>query len=130
MGDEGFIRAMRESPEDDAVRLVYADWLEEHGEAVRAEVIRVQVELEPPREQWGNERRRALQRREADLLREHCWVWLYGPSPLREKYREDVPAVFRRGFVETVGLPVQWLLEDGAAVRALCPLLRRLDVHR
>jgi uncharacterized protein (TIGR02996 family) len=33
------------SPEDDAPRLVYADWLDEHGEPARAEFIRVQCEL-------------------------------------------------------------------------------------
>ena len=33
-------------PEEDAVRLVFADWLEENGEPDRAEFIRVQVELQ------------------------------------------------------------------------------------
>jgi len=32
-------------PDDDGPRLVYADWLEEHGEQERAEFIRVQCEL-------------------------------------------------------------------------------------
>jgi uncharacterized protein (TIGR02996 family) len=33
------------SPDDDLPRLVYADWLEEHGDADRAEFIRVQCRL-------------------------------------------------------------------------------------
>lgn len=33
-----------ERPNDDAARLVYADWLDEHGDAPRAEFARVQVE--------------------------------------------------------------------------------------
>lgn len=40
-----FIRQICEQPEDDTVRLVYADWLDEHGEPVWAEFVRVQVEL-------------------------------------------------------------------------------------
>jgi uncharacterized protein (TIGR02996 family) len=40
-----FIRAICEQPTDDTVRLVFADWLEEHDEPARAEFIRVQVKL-------------------------------------------------------------------------------------
>ena len=46
----GFIEAIRDAPEDDTHRLVYADWLEDHGDSDRAEFIRVQCELaRPPR---------------------------------------------------------------------------------
>jgi uncharacterized protein (TIGR02996 family) len=38
-------KAIIASPDDDALRLVYADWLEEHGEDVRAQFIRVQCAL-------------------------------------------------------------------------------------
>jgi uncharacterized protein (TIGR02996 family) len=41
-----FLDAIRAEPADDTPRLVYADWLEEHGgQPERAEFIRVQVEL-------------------------------------------------------------------------------------
>jgi len=39
-----FLADIRENPEDDAPRLIYADWLEDHGEEEQAEFIRVQVE--------------------------------------------------------------------------------------
>lgn len=42
---EAILAAILDAPDDDAVRLVYADWLEENGEADRAEFIRVQVRL-------------------------------------------------------------------------------------
>ena len=42
---EALIRSVLASPADDAPRLVYADWLEEHGRAEDAEFIRVQIEL-------------------------------------------------------------------------------------
>jgi uncharacterized protein (TIGR02996 family) len=40
-----FLRAIIEHPDDDGPRLVYADWLDEQGQAARAELIRVQCEL-------------------------------------------------------------------------------------
>jgi uncharacterized protein (TIGR02996 family) len=47
MGDEerALVRAVLEEPGDDLPRLVFADWLEEHGQAERAEFCRVQCEL-------------------------------------------------------------------------------------
>jgi uncharacterized protein (TIGR02996 family) len=44
MEDIAFIRAIRENPEDDALRLVYADWLDEHGDP-RGEFLRLQHSL-------------------------------------------------------------------------------------
>lgn len=41
----GLHAAILANPDDDTVRLVYADCLQEHGEAGRAEFIRVQIEL-------------------------------------------------------------------------------------
>ncbi len=46
------LRSILAAPDDDAPRLVYADWLDENGEPERAEFIRVQCELArlgPPR---------------------------------------------------------------------------------
>ena len=40
---ESLYRAVLMDPNDDAPRLVYADWLEEHGELERAELIRHMV---------------------------------------------------------------------------------------
>jgi len=39
------IRAILRQPDDDTVRLVYADWLDENGDPKHAELIRVQCEL-------------------------------------------------------------------------------------
>jgi uncharacterized protein (TIGR02996 family) len=43
--DAPFLRDILENPDDDAPRLIYADWLDEHGGCDRAEFIRVQIEL-------------------------------------------------------------------------------------
>jgi uncharacterized protein (TIGR02996 family) len=39
------VQAICAAPDDDALRLVYADWLEEHGDEARAAFVRVQVRL-------------------------------------------------------------------------------------
>jgi uncharacterized protein (TIGR02996 family) len=47
--ENAFVRAILADPGDPAVRLVYADWLEEHGgaeSAYRAEYLRVECELD------------------------------------------------------------------------------------
>ena len=42
MSDEdAFLRAIADNLDDDAPRLVYADWLDEHGDPVRAEYLRL-----------------------------------------------------------------------------------------
>lgn len=43
-GHEPFLRAICDNPEDDTVRLAYADWLDENGDPERAALIRVSVE--------------------------------------------------------------------------------------
>jgi uncharacterized protein (TIGR02996 family) len=40
-----FLRAILEKPDDDLPRLIYADWLDEHGDPARAEFIRAQCTL-------------------------------------------------------------------------------------
>jgi uncharacterized protein (TIGR02996 family) len=44
MNDDAFLRAIREGPDDPARRLVYADWLEERGDA-RGEYLRLSCRL-------------------------------------------------------------------------------------
>ncbi|MBL8867076.1 MAG: TIGR02996 domain-containing protein [Gemmataceae bacterium] len=41
---EAFLRAIFDSPDDDAPRLVYADWLEERGEEIAAKAIRLSID--------------------------------------------------------------------------------------
>src|SRR5262245_59635063 len=98
--DPAFIRAIAENPEDDAPRLVYADFLEETGEPLliaRAEFIRVQIERAYP--QPDAARNSALWKRETELLG-HAQAW-----------RRSLPDVahmkwggFVRGFIERVDL--------------------------
>ena len=47
--EAGFLADIAAHPEDDAPRLIFADWLEDHGQPERAELIRLQCRLEPDR---------------------------------------------------------------------------------
>src|SRR5262245_45314630 len=93
--DEGFLKAILASPEDDTLRLVYADWLEEHDDP-RGEFIRVQSEL--ARLPEHEERRAELAAREQSLLQQYAAEWAKPFAPFAHSW------VFRRGFVEAVNL--------------------------
>jgi uncharacterized protein (TIGR02996 family) len=43
--EQALLAAIWADPHDDTPRLVYADWLDEHGQPDRAEFVRVQCEL-------------------------------------------------------------------------------------
>jgi uncharacterized protein (TIGR02996 family) len=93
--EAALIELILENPEMDGPRLVYADWLEEQGEADRAEFIRVQCEL--ARLESSDPRRPELASRERRLLLDHARDW---------EPRFDAPFIgwgrfeFRRGFAE------------------------------
>src|SRR5262245_319064 len=89
--------------EDDAPRLVYADWLEENGDPDRATVIRTQVALwnrNPADVEYVDllERKReilpALGRR---FLTNRGGRLIFGGYPPEEE-RDDQTAVWHRGF--------------------------------
>src|SRR5690242_19870391 len=82
--EAGLLEAIRENPGDDALRLIYADWLEENddgrGRAERARLIRAQVELAelPPFARRCEELRSEVQ----GILQEYGEEWMEGlPRP-------------------------------------------------
>src|SRR5437764_15277308 len=92
---DAFLDLIRLHPDDDGPRLVYADWLDDHGDPARAEFVRVQCALArlPPRDP----RHAELRRREAELLDAHRTDWERPLAALGE-----VGTRFRRGFIEDV----------------------------
>jgi uncharacterized protein (TIGR02996 family) len=114
--DEVFLQDILAQPEDDAPRLVYADWLEEHGRSERAELIRTQVALAGMGP--GDLRRWPLLARERQLVATHGKGWA---GPLRRLVRRWQ---FRRGFVEAVTLPAADFLRRGEDLFRLAPLRR------
>src|SRR5947209_1923575 len=60
-----FLHAILGDPEDEAPRMIYADWLQDQGDPL-GELVRVQTEL--GRIDTGRARREELARRERELL--------------------------------------------------------------
>jgi uncharacterized protein (TIGR02996 family) len=71
--EASFLRGIAEEDADGSTRLVFADWLDDHGEGPRAEFIRVQCELASSK--LSGERRQALRLRERELLDAHRQEW-------------------------------------------------------
>lgn len=70
--DEDFLRKLLENPADDTIRLVYADWLDEQGEAVskkKSEFLRLTVRLtdQAKKAGWRKARLKELGQLAADL---------------------------------------------------------------
>jgi uncharacterized protein (TIGR02996 family) len=70
------LRASKEQTGEDLPRLALADWLEEHGEQARAELIRVQCRL--ARLPAGDPDGPSLRRRELDLVSANAARWVGG----------------------------------------------------
>jgi uncharacterized protein (TIGR02996 family) len=115
---DALLAAIIARPEDDLPRLVYADWLEETGNAARAAFIRTQVEAEglPP----GSPERTALEAAAAELLRTHGAAWT---AQLPEWVTwQDTKVVYRRGFVEELSTTPLRLFRDGHELFAVAPV--------
>jgi uncharacterized protein (TIGR02996 family) len=94
MKNDAFLQAILDAPDDDTPRLVYADWLDEHGDPERAEFIRVQCELARLREL--DPQRVGLEAKGRTLLAAAGTAWV---GPLVGLTKEWI---FRRGFVEGI----------------------------
>jgi uncharacterized protein (TIGR02996 family) len=121
--EDALMRAVIAEPDDDAPRLIYADWLDEHGESERAEFIRVQIaaaglSLKDPRLP-------PLWRREGQLLRRNREAWA---APIRAVSRAHR---FFRGFVEYVACDAGQVLSYGGELFTLAPIrdLTILNAH-
>jgi uncharacterized protein (TIGR02996 family) len=92
---DGFLQAIREEPEDDGLRLIYADWLEERGDP-QGELIRLQCQI--ARLDPGASSRAELEDREREILSRYEAAWMGAPRS------EAWNWVFSRGFVEKLKL--------------------------
>jgi uncharacterized protein (TIGR02996 family) len=113
--DDALLRAVLADPDDDAPRLIYADWLDEHGDCDRAEFIRIQCELARMNE--SNPRYPQLRQRQGDLLaggNYHRWV-----APLEEMAQQWT---FCRGFVEEIEVAAAVFLKCGERLFDAAPV--------
>jgi uncharacterized protein (TIGR02996 family) len=115
---DALLKAVCDNPDDDTPRLVFADWLQEHGDEDRAEFIRLQIELAALPE--GKKKQKA-QAREKELLDAHRDEWT---EPLEEfeGSRTADYYEFRRGFVEAIGSDGEIMVEEGERVFELAPI--------
>jgi uncharacterized protein (TIGR02996 family) len=121
---EGFLQAIREAPDDDTPRLVYADWLDEQGQTERAEFIRAQVHMlqaAPTSRRYA-----ALRRRARQLLAEHGRVWIEELPKWARRRCE-----FHRGFVHHVACTALQFIRQGEQLLRAAPVqslrLRRTE---
>jgi uncharacterized protein (TIGR02996 family) len=106
---DALLCAICERPDDDAPRLIFADWLDDHSDEQRAEFIRVQVEL--ARLPNADERRAALMQREQQL-------W----DAIGERLRAELPQID--------GLSWEWRFERGFVSWVRAYRLKSLREHR
>ena len=87
-----FMQAIIADPDSDELRLVFSDWLEEHGNTDRAEFIRLQIDMakiSPWTCEYGQ-----LRDQTAEIYQRNKETWKIG-EPFCGEY-------YRRGFVENV----------------------------
>jgi uncharacterized protein (TIGR02996 family) len=109
---EAFLHDISAHPDDDAPRLIYADWLDEHNDP-RGEFIRIQCALAQLSDE--DPRRWPLEQREQELLHEHGRKWL--PSGIGGSQ-----CVFRRGFVEEITLSPEEFLTSASCLFGQTPI--------
>jgi len=116
--EAALLRTIRETPDDDTARLVFADFIQEEGDADRGEFIRVQVAL--ARLPEDDSARRELEDREHILLAENEARWL-GVPPDADGLTEWE---FERGFLNEVAATPNFMLNEGADLCAAHPVRR------
>src|SRR4051812_22083155 len=120
--EQAFLDDVVTHPDDDAPRLVFADWLEEHGDADRATFIRAQCRLRTLCA--FDPKRYGLEAAEAELLPRHEKKW---KKPLA---KITARCEFGRGFVEKVALPAAKFVSVADDLFRLAPVqkLRVLQI--
>jgi uncharacterized protein (TIGR02996 family) len=116
--DFHFLRAIVNQPDDDAVRLVYADWLDDRGD-LRAEFLRLEVELHGLAK--GARKRKATLEQQMSNLRRRLdarWVeWMWYARSLPQGVRRDLIFVGKgKGLLEVRGQDETVLLVEGRPV--------------
>jgi uncharacterized protein (TIGR02996 family) len=145
--EQAFLADVAERPDDDAPRLIYADWLQDNGDPDRAELIRAQCELAGKRVVGGKARRAELKRRVDALFQENggrwarafgdwCPDYLSGWSrgfpdhvrlgPTLTALAQCLPALVAVAPIQSVFLDVRSVSAGEGATLAACPALAGL----
>ena len=122
---QNFLTDIREHPDDTTPRLIFADWLEEHGndvERARAQFIRVQCEL--TRLAMDDPRRPRLEAQERALWQQYERRWLQADLPrckANDRFLTSLKAAYGRGFLERISGPL-WTVRDHIATLLRTPV--------
>src|SRR4051812_48307025 len=100
---EALVAAIAANPDDDTPRLIFADWLQEHGEDDRAEFIRLECELARRRLEYVTDSSlpddfkaaREVSRNLLDRERQH-WFGAFYRALGTEEVRSGSPSLGRR----------------------------------
>ncbi len=126
--ESALLAAVAADPADDLPRLVYADWLDDHSHAVRAEFVRLQCRIAGLADvpQWQRERSVHLWMRQQELL-DHHRAELVGD--LADLPDNPVDVVWERGFLAEVTLSVDVFLDLADRLDARVPPPRVTVAH-
>src|SRR5262245_47690475 len=119
----GFLEDIAEHREEDGPRLIFADWLEEHGdESERAWAQFMRIECAMAGVSEGGAEWNRLEKRTKALLAAHGAAW-FGPAADDSIVRAITT---RRGFVEIIELPTNQFTAHAAAIFEWCPLIEEV----
>src|SRR5262245_49099485 len=120
--EASFLHDILENPDDDATRLIFADWLDDNGQPERAEFIRLQIEDAPlPIADRPKER----QKRESALLKKFLKRWFAPPKG----WKPGASFTIRRGFPWSLSRSVEAILECGEDLFSRWPITRLQPYH-
>jgi uncharacterized protein (TIGR02996 family) len=108
--EDAFIADVIDHPDDEAPRLIFADWLEDHGQSERAEFIRTQIDSH--RLDVYDPRQIELAAREKALLKRFTSKWMPGLKSHLSDW------TFRRGLLDEVVVRVEMLLRHADKLAA------------
>ncbi len=134
MSDEdALLAAIAAHPDEDTPRLAYADWLDEHDQPIRAEFIRVQIDISRKEllQRWEQDRYVDVWKRNQELidghrreiLGKHGWLTDWGALEFRRGFVSELQAdprefwANRRAFSEMQPLPRVVVAGEPFAIR-------------
>jgi len=120
---DAFLAAIHDAPDDDAPRLVFADWLEENGEPDRAEFMRVQIEM-------ARERRKGnISSRSAQLFRRQKELIRLPSAEVARRCGAGEASMFVRGFPNELTVTASSFVELGSDISIWIGPNTRLTVN-
>src|SRR5262245_16721475 len=100
--EQGFHTAIKNTPDDLTVHLVYADWLAEHGHESRATVLRAWTELVRTPVAAGMSQLLGVYQRYQDTLLQKDAEWIEAMEKLRRWISRPIAEKIVRVFIDSV----------------------------